>query len=612
MSLVVWGLLPKSAEDPTKIEEEIEKRIADHNNDPDAHGLAGMALYAHRTGDVLDHLDEAVRNAKIYHGARAYTALVEAPTIQEHILRPNGPGSETNIYSQYPDSGEHWDKVDEATADDDETYVYDSVASYVRDLYSLPPCPFSENPIYGIRVFARCRANPGSPFAGHFKVVIKTHGQVYEGPPTAVGGSYTTISAGWNLNPYTKDLWTKEEIDNLEIGIAFEANNNTDVRCTQVYVIVEEVTNPGKGDFWNIEKAIEYVKDKGGGIVFVREGVYKYYEDIDLYDNVALIGLDRETAIIDFNATDKKIKAVADTSSYTEGTISVTSDSDIVTGSGTSWPTGQWAGRYISINHVWYKIKSVDSPTQITLERVYRGPTLSGLNYRIAWLYHGIEIKNLTIRNSSAIGGGGIYFDFVIDSIISNCFLDNNRIGIELKHCDGIVVTQNLIRNCGLQGIRISGGVHITVTFNECSNISGVGIYLSGLTYSEIRSNKCMNLGDAGIGSEDMIYSIIEGNFIAHIHGGEGIYFGGAEYCAVIGNEIRNASGNGIFFEHEAQYSNYNVITGNIIYNNGSYGIRIYNANFVGNIITANIIRNNADGAIYDAGTDTEIAHNIE
>jgi len=59
--------LPKSAEDPTKIEEEIDKRISDHNADPDAHGLSGMALYAHRTGDILDHVEEAVKR---YHLAK--------------------------------------------------------------------------------------------------------------------------------------------------------------------------------------------------------------------------------------------------------------------------------------------------------------------------------------------------------------------------------------------------------------------------------------------------------------------------------------------------------------------------------------------------------------
>lgn len=79
MPLVVWGLLPKSAEDATKIEEEIDARIKDHNEDPDAHGLADMALYAHRTGDVLDHLEKSIKATHLRAAAQVADCVV-APT----------------------------------------------------------------------------------------------------------------------------------------------------------------------------------------------------------------------------------------------------------------------------------------------------------------------------------------------------------------------------------------------------------------------------------------------------------------------------------------------------------------------------------------------------
>jgi hypothetical protein len=75
MSVEVWGLMTKSAEDSTKIEEEIDARIAAHNADPDSHGLADMALYAHRTGDVLDHLDDSIIAAKLGPGSVQVRAL---------------------------------------------------------------------------------------------------------------------------------------------------------------------------------------------------------------------------------------------------------------------------------------------------------------------------------------------------------------------------------------------------------------------------------------------------------------------------------------------------------------------------------------------------------
>jgi hypothetical protein len=53
-------------------------------------------------------------------------------------LRPTAVGDETGISSQSPVSGAHWDKVDEATADDSSTYVYTTSTSYQRDLYNIP------------------------------------------------------------------------------------------------------------------------------------------------------------------------------------------------------------------------------------------------------------------------------------------------------------------------------------------------------------------------------------------------------------------------------------------------------------------------------------------
>ena len=48
---------------------------------------------------------------------------VTTPVNDDVILRPAGTGDETDVKYQYPDTGEHWDKVDEATSDNESTYV---------------------------------------------------------------------------------------------------------------------------------------------------------------------------------------------------------------------------------------------------------------------------------------------------------------------------------------------------------------------------------------------------------------------------------------------------------------------------------------------------------
>ncbi len=53
-------------------------------------------------------------------------------------FRPNAAGDDTSIVSQYPDSGAHWDKVDEVTSDNYTTYVSTNSTTYQRDLFNIP------------------------------------------------------------------------------------------------------------------------------------------------------------------------------------------------------------------------------------------------------------------------------------------------------------------------------------------------------------------------------------------------------------------------------------------------------------------------------------------
>lgn len=74
---------------------------------------------------------------------------------------------------------------------------------------------------------------------------------------------------------------------------------------------------------------------------------------------------------------------------YDTGTVTVTSGSAVVTGSGTAW-TSALEGRqfYVNGSAPFYQVESVDSSTQITLSQVYLGTTTgSGLSYDIGVIY---------------------------------------------------------------------------------------------------------------------------------------------------------------------------------------------------------------------------------
>lgn len=54
------------------------------------------------------------------------------------IYRPDAAGDKAEITNQFPDSGAHWDKVDEDTADGDNTYIATDDNKWKKDLYNIP------------------------------------------------------------------------------------------------------------------------------------------------------------------------------------------------------------------------------------------------------------------------------------------------------------------------------------------------------------------------------------------------------------------------------------------------------------------------------------------
>jgi hypothetical protein len=67
---------------------------------------------------------------------------------------------------------------------------------------------------------------------------------------------------------------------------------------------------------------------------------------------------------------------------YTEGTIDVTGGTVIVTLTGGTWPSWANSGD-ITIGNAYYRVLSVDSATQITLETAYEGPDIVAGSYRL-------------------------------------------------------------------------------------------------------------------------------------------------------------------------------------------------------------------------------------
>lgn len=123
-------------------------------------------------------------------------------------------------------------------------------------------------------------------------------------------------------------------------------------------------------------------------ITFTNDFPQYYY----IYNNQLLLwpapATSSQTLTINYK---KRIRdlSIAD---YTTGTVSVTTATTTVTGSGTSWTTNM-AGRWLNIpitssnttsgDDEWYQIASVASATSLTLNNAYQGQTVSGGTHTI-------------------------------------------------------------------------------------------------------------------------------------------------------------------------------------------------------------------------------------
>lgn len=209
-----------------------------------------IARIKHRWGGVIryefDHVDTDPGDDHPHcaciagDGSLNRIRLVEqvAPPPAYQVLRPNGVGSHTGIPAQHPDSGEHWQKVDEETPDENTTYVLEDEHTDTYDLYLI------ENPVTGaetiskVTITIRCRDTGETPHAVA-DTEIRTNGSTVHGDEETLTGSWKNYSTVYYTNPVTDLPWTWAEITALEAGVWLGTQYEVPARCTQVFVEVE-------------------------------------------------------------------------------------------------------------------------------------------------------------------------------------------------------------------------------------------------------------------------------------------------------------------------------------------------------------------------------------
>lgn len=190
-------------------------------------------------------------------------------TVTETIIyRPNAAGDETNITEQFPATGEHWDKVDEAISDNDTTYVQTSDQAWREDLYNIADhsTQTAGGSINYVTTYMRAKSMV-TPTQDTGYVHIKTSGVEYNGSAENLTTSYAPYSYQWNTNPQTGSPWAWSEIDALQIGTGLRRPDiNQYTRLTQSYTEVSFDAPPltgstPTGDLFEITPDPDYSGD---------------------------------------------------------------------------------------------------------------------------------------------------------------------------------------------------------------------------------------------------------------------------------------------------------------------------------------------------------------
>ncbi len=147
------------------------------------------------------------------------TKTMAKPVNLEATLRPTN-----DTYKGFPyPTGSHFDKVNDTTPDDSNTYIRtgDSTA-VVYDRFGKPSFTLpSGKKIAFIRVVCRGFTDKIGPDRhGEFKYGIYINGNYYMSGFVRTENEWKTFSKTWMKNPATGQEWTESDINNLEIAVA--------------------------------------------------------------------------------------------------------------------------------------------------------------------------------------------------------------------------------------------------------------------------------------------------------------------------------------------------------------------------------------------------------
>jgi hypothetical protein len=256
----------------------------------------GIYAYTYTTGVGVINIATPTGDIATVNTSASQPDWLDVLTIAQatETLHPDGAGDETGIATQYPTSGAHWEKVDEASSDGDSTYVATNDWNWEEDLYSTADHVEGVGNVTAITIYmvARCIDTPAQTSA---YTHIETGGTEYNGTEETLATVYGTFSEEWTNNPSTNTTWTWSEVDALQIGVGLRRARWTGSpagrysRCTQVYASIDYDYLPltgsvPTGDLFEVYENPGYSGDLTVRVYLANTGdLQKAYESLDMH-----------------------------------------------------------------------------------------------------------------------------------------------------------------------------------------------------------------------------------------------------------------------------------------------------------------------------------------
>lgn len=394
--------------------------------------------------------------------------------------------------------------------------------------------------------------------------------------------------------------YTDAQTMDLKFEIPAGKINYTHIsKSSRIYTAIVSLSGE-LGTFKDIQLAINYTQQLGGGTVFIKNGTYLIHESISLPQGVNLQGETSTGVVIDFDGTEAQLNAIGELV-YDTGTISATNNSTTVNGVNTIWESSL-EGSYMLIKGAYYLIHKVIGGTQIILDNAFSGDNISNESYAIANPIFGLEISNMTLQNSLN-ETGAVYFEYCSSVTFGTFTILSSTLGFSFVNSEIATLTNWVILFCdsgcsftnfsqvGFDSVYIANiltGNAITAINGNTNSFFNFSIF--GAVGKGIQLTSCYNTG------------II--NFAVISCSGVGLEIESTYDIQILSGNFANNTTDAIKL---ISFSNRNIMSNLLLRSNGGYGINLATPSVYDNLVIGSILSSNFAGAVNDSGTDTKI-----